>query len=520
MTSVVFPLWRSPMKKLEITSLKKIFGTVTANDCVDFDLEQQEVHCILGENGAGKTTLMNCIYGIYSPDGGEILLDGEPFTVHSVNDSIQQGIGMVHQHFMLVHNMTVLENIMLGLKSTREPFTDKKRVTLELKELMSRFRIKLDLNQEIQSMSVGAQQSVEILKALYRKSTLLILDEPTAVLTPAETGELFDFIRNYIDQGNSVILITHKLEEILDISNRITVMRGGRHIGTYRREEIRDKHELAAKMVGEDIELSLSNESKPPAEKVPVLQVENLVVKDHRGLAAVDNVSLELYRGEILGIAGVSGNGQTELAEALSALRKPFSGKVVVAGEEVRHFTPREMQKRNLRYIPEDRHRYGLVLKFSVKDNMLLSRYYESPYSKKGKLNHLHNKNFAEKKIADYSVLTPGIDTHADNLSGGNQQKLILARELASQPDVLIATQPTRGLDVSATRFVQRAILKQKEQGTAVLYMSTALDEVIDMSDRVAVMYKGKIVGTFDSRTADVKKIGALMAGHKVSEAL
>lgn len=505
------------MKRLEVAGLKKVFGTVVANNHVDFDLEGEEVHCILGENGAGKTTLVNCIYGIHTPDEGTIMLNGEPFTSHSLTDSIKKGIGMVHQHFMLVHNMTVLENIALGLKSKKEPFIDKKTITDELHRLMETFRISVDLNEVIQNLSVGAQQTVEILKVLYRKSNLLILDEPTAVLTPSEISDFFNFIRQYIRHGNSVILITHKLEEVLDISNRITVMRGGKNAGTFKRSEVKDKHELAARMVGEDIELSLRNKSAAAGKRVQAMSVDNLIVKDNRGLKAVNDVSFELFKGEILGIAGVSGNGQTELAEALAAIRPPESGTVTVKGEQVLKFTPREMQNRNIRYIPADRQKSGLILKFSVRDNLILSRYYEQPYSRKGVLDHAHNREFAIRKIRDYNVLTPNIEIPVETLSGGNQQKLILARELASKPDILIAMQPTRGLDIAAAKFVQQSILEQKEAGTAVLYISTALDEVIDMSDRVAVIYKGKIVGVFENHSADIKKIGALMAGHTAS---
>lgn len=504
------------MKRLEVTALKKVFGSVTANDCVDFDLEAGEVHCVLGENGAGKTTLMNCIYGIYTPESGEILLDGEEFSVHSVHEAIRKGIGMVHQHFMLVHNMTVLENIALGLKSDKGPFVDRKKITAEMTQLMDRFKIHVDLDQEIQNLSVGSQQSVEILKVLYRKSNLLILDEPTAVLTPSEIEDLFKFIRHFTEHGNSVVLITHKLEEVLDVSSRITVMRAGRNVGTYARSEIHDKNELAAKMVGEDVVLSLSNRLPPPENMTPALTVRDLRVKDERGLNAVDGISLQLYKGEILGIAGVSGNGQTELAETLAAIRRPSSGEIRVGEEPITKFTPREMQLRGVRYIPEDRQKSGLILRFSVKDNLLLSRYHEEPYSRKGVFDHDHNRRYALEKIRDYSVMTPDMDTPVEHLSGGNQQKLILARELASRPDVLIAMQPTRGLDVAAAKFVQRAILEQREAGTAVLYISTALDEVMDMSDRIAVMYKGKIAGIFNAKEADMRTIGALMAGHGV----
>lgn len=500
--------------KLEVEGLRKEFGPIIANECVNIQLKNSEVHCILGENGAGKTTLMNCIYGIYKPDDGIIRYEGEEITQHSVADSIERGIGMVHQHFMLVHNMTVLENVMLGLRTGRSIFLDRKKVTYELQCIMETYKISLDLSQEIRNLSVGAQQSVEILKALYRRSSLLILDEPTAVLTPAETREFFRFIREYTAQGNSVLLITHKLEEILDISHRITVMRNGRSIGTYNRHEIKDKNELASKMVGESIELSLSNTERGKGSGIEVLKVESLVVKDNRGLNVVDGISFSMNKGEILGIAGVSGNGQTELAEALAGIRVPSSGTFSISGEIIQKNTPRKSQLLNLRYVPEDRHRYGLVLRFSVRDNFLLSRYYEHPFSIKGRFNHKYINGFSLQKVEEFNILTPGIDVPVEHLSGGNQQKLILARELASQPDVLIATQPTRGLDVAAAKFVQKSILDQKKMGTAILYVSNELEEIMDMCDRIMVMYKGKIVGNLDAAHASKSEIGAMMAGN------
>lgn len=507
------------MKKLKIVGLKKQFGDVVANDSVDFDLDKGEVHAIIGENGAGKTTLMKCIYGLYAPDEGEIFYQGKKFSFHSIHESIKNGIGMVHQHFMLVHNMTALENIMLGLKSARAPFLDKKSVFAKVTGLMENYQIKVDLNQEIRNLSVGAQQKVEILKALYRKSSLLILDEPTAVLTPQEIKELFVFIKQYTGKGNSVVLITHKLDEILEISDRITVMRAGKTVGTYHRKDIRDKNELAEKMVGENIELSIKRAEKRAEEnrslRIPVFKVKDLVVKDNRGLKAVNNVTFDLYQGEILGVAGVAGNGQTELAEALTGLRKPCEGSIILDKENIGTLNPRERQKRKIRYIPEDRHKHGLILDFSVKDNLLLGRYYEEPYSTGGKLNLAHNSLYAKQKVEEYHVLTPDVNAHVAHLSGGNQQKLILARELAFPPKVLIAAQPTRGLDVAATKFVQRSILKQKEAGTAVLYISTELEEIFEISDRIMVLYKGNIAGIFDTGSVDIWTIGLLMAGHQ-----
>ncbi|MEI7884407.1 MAG: ABC transporter ATP-binding protein [Clostridia bacterium] len=504
------------MKKLDVIGLRKSFGNVIANDSVNFDVYDGEVHAILGENGAGKTTLMKCIFGLYPPEVGEIYYEGQKFSSHSVKDSIDKGIGMVHQHFMLVYNMTVLENIMLGLKSERAPFLDKKIVTAKMLDLMNKYQINIDLKQEIRNLSVGAQQRVEILKMLYRKSSLLILDEPTAVLTPQEIEELFVFIRQYTGQGNSVVLITHKLDEILEIADRITVMRLGKNVGTFARKDIKDKNELAAKMVGEKIELSILHSKNKQNNPIPAISIKNLVVKDNRGLKAVDNVTFDMFEGEILGVAGVSGNGQTELAEALAGLRRPDSGNIYLAAEDVSKLNPRGIQNKNIRYIPEDRHKYGLILNFSVKDNLLLGRYYAEPYSTNGKLNHTNNDLYAEKKIKEFNVMTPNSKERVEHLSGGNQQKLILARELASQPNVLIATQPTRGLDVAAAKFIQRSILKQRDAGTAVLYVSTELEEIFEMSDRIMVLYKGNIAGIFDISLANIQEIGLLMAGHKM----
>lgn len=501
------------MKIIEVDNLKKHFGTVLANDGVDFDIIKGEIHSVLGENGAGKTSLMNCIYGLYHPDSGKILYKGTEITSHSVRESMARGIGMVHQHFMLVHNMTALENIMLGLKSTTPPFLNKQSVAAELNQLMEKYRIRVDLHKEIWDISVGAQQKVEILKMLYRKSCLLILDEPTAVLTPQETEELFSFIRQYIGQGNSVVLITHKIEEILDISSRITVMRAGKNVGTYKREEIKDKTELAYLMIGKKIELSVKNISGESEKLLTAISVQDLVVKDNRGLKAVDSVSFDIFKGEILGVAGVSGNGQSELAEALTGLRKCHSGKVLVNGEDISNLSPREIQLKNIRHIPEDRHKYGLVLDFSVEENMLLGRFFSKPYSIKGKINHIYNSILAEKKVKEYNIRTQSIKTTTRKLSGGNQQKLILSRELLIKPDVLIAVQPTRGLDIGAAKFVQKRILEQKEAGAAVLYISTELEEILDMSDRIMVFYEGKIVCTFDAHEVDTWTLGLLMTG-------
>jgi simple sugar transport system ATP-binding protein len=402
---------------------------------------------------------------------------------------------------------------MLGLASTKAPFLDKAAVKAELETLMNTYHIRVDLEKEILDLSVGAQQKVEILKMLYRKSRLLIMDEPTAVLTPQETEELFVFIRQFRDQGNSIVLITHKIEEVLEISNRITVMRAGKNVGTFEREEISDKSELAYLMVGKKIELTVKNVLGEPEELVPVLEVQSLKVEDNRGLVAVHDVSFEIYKGEILGIAGVSGNGQTELAEALTGLRPCKSGRVLVNGDDIANLPPREIQERNVRHIPGDRHRHGLVLDFSVKENMLLGRFYDEPYSTKGRINHSYNSALAAEKITEYDIRTSGMNALTKSLSGGNQQKLILSRELAIQPEILIAVQPTRGLDIGAAKFVQQRILEQKEAGAAILYISTELEEIMDMSDRIMVFFEGESVCMYNAHEVDSWKLGLLMTG-------
>ncbi|MEL7610144.1 MAG: ABC transporter ATP-binding protein [Bacillota bacterium] len=505
------------MDLLRVNSLTKTFGAIVANDKACLDVEPGEVHAILGENGAGKTTMMNCIYGLYAPDAGEILFGGKKLERnHSISNSIEAGIGMVHQHFMLVHNMTVLENIMLGLKSTRPPILDKKKVAKALNALMEESHIRVDLNKPIYDLSVGVQQKVEILKALYRKSRLLILDEPTAVLTPQEAEELFDFMRKFVAKGNSVVLITHKIDEIMHIGDRVTVMRAGKNVGSYRTKDIPHANELAYLMVGQKIDLTVKNVQSADGARKEKLRVEHLTVRDRWGINVVDDVSFSLREGEILGVAGVSGNGQLELAQALTGLMESHGGKIFLGEEDVTRLRPRALQKRGVRHIPEDRHRRGLIMDYTVRENLILGRHRDAPFSRKGRLDQRHITRFAEEKMRDYGIKAPGVQTKARTLSGGNQQKIILARELAVCPEVLVAVQPTRGLDVQATKFVQNQIVAAKRAGTAVLYISTELKEIMELSDRVMVFYKGQNVAVLDAKTADTWNVGLLMAGKRI----
>ncbi len=502
------------MEKLVVKNLSKSFGSVKANQHVDLTVESGEVHAILGENGAGKTTLMKCIYGLHKIDEGEIYYEGESMENHSVSDSIKKGIGMVHQHFMLVHNMNAAENVMIGLEDIGKVFINQKSVEARLSEIMDKYHLHVDMNCQIQNMSVGAQQRVEILKALYRQSSLLILDEPTAVLTPQEIEDLFRFIEEYIRQDNSVVLITHKLDEIMKIADRITVMRAGVKTGTFRKTDIKDKKELAEKMMGESIEWDIKRKVNTEGlEKV--LEVKDLVVRDNRGLNALNGVSFDLHKGEILGVAGVSGNGQTELAEALAGLRPIHEGEIFYDGENIANMSPRKIQEMQIRYIPEDRHRVGLILDYSLRDNYMLGKFYAEPSSHGLRLDHKYNNDMSEKLLKEYNVMATDIWQKARTLSGGNQQKIILGRELSAEPRILISTQATRGLDIASTIFVQQCIMEQKEKGTGILYISTELDEIMEICDRVVVFYEGRIIKTFMTGELDKWQIGLLMAGNK-----
>ena len=495
--------------------MTKRFPGVVANDHVDFELAKGEVHALLGENGAGKSTLMNILYGLYHPDEGEIRLNGEPVRIDSPREAIDLGIGMVHQHFMLVPVMTVAENIVLAAEPTSGPFLDLETAEKRVAELSERFGLAVRPDARIESISVGQQQRVEILKALYRGAEILILDEPTAVLTPQEARELFEVIRSLKDEGKSIVFITHKLNEVLEIADRITVLRRGKTIETVPREGATEAG-LARLMVGRDVLLRV--EKKPAAPAEPLLEIEDLRVLDDRGLEAVRGVSLEVRRGEIVGIAGVDGNGQTELVDAVTGLRKPAGGRIVVSGDDVTFAGCRDCLDAGLGHIPEDRHRRGLVLDFTLAENIALHDYRKPPDSRFGWLYPRRLVARARELLGEFDVRGGGPQTPAASLSGGNQQKVVIAREVSRNPDVLVAAQPTRGLDVGAIEFVHRRLVAERDEGRAILLVSFELDEILSLSDRILVMYEGRIVGEYGADVSH-EELGIAMTGGRGREA-
>jgi len=501
---------------LELRGITKVFPGIVADDHVDFDLRRGEVHALLGENGAGKSTLMNILYGLYRPDDGEIVVRGQPVTFHSAKDAIAAGIGMVHQHFMLIPVMTVAENIVLGLEPTRDRvFIDEKRAAERVRDLSRAFGLALDPNQRIEKLTVGQQQRVEILKALYRKADILILDEPTAVLTPQEAKELFGIIETLKREGTSIIFISHKLGEVLEIADRITVLRRGKRIDSVPAAGATEPS-LARMMVGRDVLLRVEKKSPSPGD--PLLQVEGLEVLDDRQLPAVRGVSFEVRAGEIVGIAGVDGNGQSELIDGITGLRRPAGGTIRVAGREVAHSTPRLMLDLGVGHIPEDRQRRGLVLEFSIAENVALHDYAKEPDSKWGWLFPGRLVERARRLISEFDVRGGGPHTPAGALSGGNQQKLVAAREVARDPKVLVAAQPTRGLDVGAIEYLHRRLVEERDKGRAILLISLELDEVLSLSDRILVLYEGEIVAEFDPSVSE-EELGLAMLGGGRREA-
>jgi ABC-type uncharacterized transport system ATPase subunit len=495
---------------LEMRGITKRYPGVVANDSIDLDVKPGEIHALLGENGAGKTTLMNILYGLARPDEGEILLDGVPVTITGPTDAIARGINMVHQHFMLVPVFTVAENILLGDETMANPiFLDRKESRRRIRELGQRFGFEIDPDAKVGSLSVGWQQRVEILKALYRDARILVLDEPTAVLTPQETEEIFQVLRRLAAEGHSILFISHKLYEVLEIADRITVIRRGKVVGQRIPSETNEA-DLAELMVGRSVELMVDRGESHPAG--PVLTITGLQVSDDQGNPAVRGVDLEVRAGEILGIAGVAGNGQDELVEAIIGLRKVAGGRIALSGEDVTSNAPREMNEAGVAYVPADRHRFGLVLPFSLADNMVLTSYYREPFAHGILRDFPAIATSATEGIAKYDVRAPSPSVSAGTLSGGNQQKLVVAREFDRALKLLILDQPTRGLDVGSIEFIHRQALRMRDEGTAILLVSAELDEVLEMSDRIAVMYRGGIVATVDGRTADKNAVGLLMA--------
>ncbi len=496
---------------LELRGITKAFPGVLANDNIDLILSEGEILALLGENGAGKTTLMNILYGLYTPDAGEVYIHGSKVEIRDPDDAIQQGIGMVHQHFMLVPVFTVTENVMLGVESMRVGvFLDREEAAQRIREISSRFGLQVDPGAMVEDLPVGVQQRVEIIKTLYRKADILILDEPTAVLTPQEVEELFKVIRSLVDQGKSVIFITHKLKEVLAIADRITVLRDGRVVGSTSPKEATEES-LAKMMVGREVILSV--DKKPAQLDQVVLEVENMRVLDDRGLIAVDGASFYVRAGEIMGVAGVQGNGQTELVEALTGLRSVEGGRVTILGKDTTHDTPREITEIGTAHVPEDRLRDGLVTSFPVAENLILSTYYKPPFAKGITLQHDEIEKAAQERVELFDIRTPSIFVPASNLSGGNQQKVIVAREFSRPIKLLIASQPTRGLDVGSIEYIHGRIIEKRDEGCGVLLVSPELDEIMNLSDRIAVMYEGQIVAVLPAEEATRERLGLLMAG-------
>lgn len=508
---------RSITNVIEMHHIVKRFPGVLANDNINLDLRQGEIHALLGENGAGKTTLMNILYGLYAPDSGEIILRGTPVCFSSVHDAISNGLGMVHQHFMLVQPFTVAENIILGQPSQRAPLVEKLAdVYQRIQKESNAYGLKIDPQAGVWTLSVGEQQRVEILKALYRGAEVLILDEPTAVLTPPEVDELLKVLRRLANDGKTVIFISHKLGEVLAVSDRITVLRDGKVVNTVATSET-NQQALARMMVGRDILFSIDRGQSKVGE--PQLKVQHIKVRNDREMLAVNDVSLEVRTGEILGIAGVAGNGQAELEEAIAGLRPVDSGQIEICGKNVTHAQPKEVGEAGLAHIPSDRYLRGMLPDFNVAENLVLERFDRAPFTRHGLLDWKRIYQETRELVATFDVRTPSVQTLAGKLSGGNTQKMILARELARKPQVLLAAQPTRGLDVSAIEFIHQQLVNQRNTGAAILLFSTELDEILTLSDRIAVMYAGQIVGIIPNVDVDINQLGLMMGGLPVSQA-
>lgn len=501
---------------LEVRGLTKRFPGILANDHIDLKLYKGRVLGLLGENGAGKSTLMNLIYGLYKPDEGEILINGQPIVIHEPQDAIAHGIGMVHQHFKLIDVMTVTENVMLGNESVSGPFLRRDVARRRILEISKEYGLDVNPDALIADLPVGIQQRVEIIKALYRNADILILDEPSAVLTPQETEGLFRIMRTLVARGVSIIFISHKLKEVLEICDDIAVLRRGRVAGSAD-PKTSTPESLASLMVGRDVLLEIDKARGKPGELV--MQIKDLVVHDDRDVPVVEGVSLDLYAGEILGIAGVQGNGQTELVEALTGLRPVRSGSVLLLGQDITNVSPREVTQKGTAHVPEDRQKMGIVKPFTVMQNLILSNYYEAPFARNLLIDEEAIARNAQGLVQQYDVRPPRIDAHVGELSGGNQQKVIIAREFSRPIRLLIAAQPTRGLDVGSIEFIHRQIVSMRDEGTAVMLVSSELDEILSLSDRVAVMFDGHIIDILPIEEADRNTVGLRMAGSRASSA-
>jgi len=498
---------------IEMLGIRKQFGDFVANDDITLQLQKGEIHALLGENGAGKSTLMNVLFGLYQPEAGQIKVNGKEVQITDPNKANELGIGMVHQHFMLVENFTVTENIILGSEPTKMGLINIRKAAKKVKALSEQYGLNVDPYAKIEDISVGMQQRVEILKTLYRGAEMLIFDEPTASLTPQEIEELIQIMKRLIAEGKSIILITHKLKEIMEVSDRVTIIRKGKGIGTVTTAET-NPDQLAEMMVGRQV--VFKTEKTPAHPKEVILQVENLTVTDNRNIERVKNLNLSVRAGEIVGIAGIDGNGQSELIEAITGLRKVSSGKVTLKGKDLTNLKPRKITETGVGHIPQDRHKHGLVLDYPISYNIALQTYYQKPISKAGIIDYKEVNKLAKAIIEEYDVRTPSPSTEARALSGGNQQKAIIGREVNRDPELLIAALPTRGLDVGAIEFIHRRLIEQRDKGKAVLLISFELDEVMNVSDSIAVIHDGSIIDTVKPQETTEQKLGLLMAGQSL----
>ena len=494
---------------LEVRGVTKTFPGVIANEGVDLTLHQGEIHCLLGENGAGKSTLVNVIFGLYQPDAGSIWMGGEQVHFTGVNDAIDHGIGMVHQHFQLIPVFTVAENVILGNELAKNGLIDIKEARRRIRELEKQYGLGVDPDAKVGDLSVGEQQRVELIKALFREADILILDEPTAVLTPGEVDEFFGVVRSLVDQGKSIIFITHKLREVLAVADRITVLRNGKVAGTAD-PKTATQQSLANLMVGRDVVFQVEKGDAAPGDVM--LDINALTVDDDRGHPMVNGFDVEVRAGEIFGVAGVEGNGQREMVEAITGMRRIVGGSVEMLGRNTTKMTPRQITELGVAHVPEDRSKHGLVGSYTVADNLVLNRYYQKQFSRRGIRNTKAINDEATVLVEKYDVRTPGIEVPVETLSGGNQQKVIIARELAGDVRVLVVAQPTRGLDVGSIEFIHKQIIELRDRGVAVLLVSAELDEILSLSDRIGVLYRGRLVGTFDGKDATREQLGYLMA--------
>jgi len=488
------------------------FGDLIANENVTFDLNKGEIHALLGENGAGKTTLMSILYGLYQPVSGEIYVRGNRVVIKSPLHAIDLGISMVHQHFLLTPPHSVTENIIVGLKSSGRIFLDTQKAEKKILSLSNKYGLKVDPNAIVGNLSVGEQQRVEIIKALYRDIDILILDEPTGMLTPKEEEALFEVLKSMVNQGLSIIFITHKLREVMEVSDRVTILRNGKVIGTVRRTDTSET-ELAKMMIGRSFISQISAQNVTHKQAEAILELKNVSALNNSNVLFLKDLSLELRKGEILGIAGVDGNGQSELAEVIAGLRKMHSGQIIMASKPISNLSPRHIREWGLAYVPEDRLHTGLILEYPIAENLVLDRWYAEPYSGKLFLREHEMKEFAEKIISDFDIKITGLNAPVRSMSGGNLQKIVLGRELSRNPKVLVVHNPTRGLDIGATEYIHKQLIRQRDNGVGVLLLSLDLDEILSISNRIGVIYEGKIVTIVEREKADVDQIGLLMGG-------